>query len=105
MRVEYYKLQIDETSDNSLFNPITESFSKIEEVKQHLIDRYGKMPKGKNKVYIDGKDGKSIQIGFTHTFWNRDISHDTKNWRQTDWIVVTKVIEEKEYIDILKECK
>jgi len=89
-----FKLIINETGRNSLkeeaslFNTIDESFIELEELKNYLVVRYGKIPKGKNKIYQDNKEGKSQEVGFLHSFWNRDISHNSKNWYQTDWIEV-----------------
>lgn len=70
----------------SLFNKICECFETKEELKQYLIDRYGKMPNGKHKVYVDKKSGGAEQVGFLHSFWNKDWSHNTPSWYQTDWI-------------------
>ncbi len=98
----YYKLIIDETGadspKNSLehstrFNVIEESFYSLDDLKEYLVDRYGKMPSKKRKIYIDTKDGVSKEVGFLHSFWNKDISHDSKNWYQTDWICITSVEE------------
>lgn len=95
----YYKLQIDETGRNSLkeipsfFNTHIEKFNELSEVKTFLTDRYGKMPRGKNKIYRDTKQGRTLEIGFTHSFWNQDISHNSKSWFQTDWISISEVTE------------
>ena len=95
----YYKLQINETGRNSLkeqasfFNTIIEKFGGLPEVKNYLEERYGKLPKGKNKVYQDTKQGETLEIGFTHSFWNQDISHNSKSWFQTDWISIFEVNE------------
>lgn len=96
----YYKLTIDETGRDSLkepsrmFNQITEFFKTREDADTYLADRYGHMPNGKNKVYVDVEDGKAVPIGFTYSYWNSDISHNSPKWYQTDWIVITKVTEE-----------
>ena len=95
----YYKLQIEETGRNSLkeqvsfFNTIIEEFSELSEVKNYLAERYGKIPKGKNKVYQDTKQGESLEVGFLHSFWNQDVSHNSKSWFQTDWISISEVTE------------
>ena len=95
------KLQIDETSRTSLkeeqasyFNSITEYFNNIREVKDYLIDRYGKMPGMKKKIYIDDKNGNPVVCGFLYSFWDQDISHMTKKYYQTDWVTVKKVTTE-----------
>lgn len=93
-----FELEITETGRGSLkeepstFNRITESFLTLNELKEYLIERYGKMPNGKKKVYT-GKEPKVI--GFLHSFWNQDISHMTPKWYQTDWIVFS--INNREY--------
>lgn len=96
------KLEITETGASNLkeepttFNKINAVFDSIDELKEYLIERYGKMPSGKRKVYT-GKEPKII--GFRHSFWNQDISHMTPKWYQTDWVVFYTV--EKQYsIDI-----
>ena len=88
----YYKISITETGRQGLkrdtpqtFNTIEDTFKTLDELKLFLINRYGKMPKGRNKIYRD-VDGKSVVWGFLHSFWNKDISHNTKCWYQTDWV-------------------
>jgi len=93
----YYKLTITETArdsmkdEPSLFNKETETFDTIDAVKAYLVERYGKMPSMKNKTYYDGPDGAAIEAGFTHSYWNRDVSHNSKSWYQTDWIDVFRI--------------
>ena len=88
---------ISETGRNSLkdnpslFNTETETVNTIEEVKEFLSDRYGKMPNGRKKIYRDKKDGSVQTVGFLHSFWNKDCSHNTKHWYQTDWIEIIEV--------------
>jgi hypothetical protein len=48
------------------------------------------LPKGKNKIYKE-INNVSIETGFTHSFWNKDWSHNTKSWFQTDWIMINKI--------------
>jgi hypothetical protein len=87
-------LTIDETGAQTLkdkhsrFNTIKEEFSTMDQVKEYLTDRYGKVPNGKNKVYQDDENGEAVPVGFTHSFWNKDISHNSKHWHQQDWISV-----------------
>ena len=93
----YYQLIINETGRNSLkekathFNILQKTFENLPELKDYLVERYGKMPKGKGKIYRDIKDGKAQEIGFLHSFWNNDISHNSKAWFQTDWIEILEV--------------
>lgn len=93
-----YKISITETGRGSLneaptiFSEDISQHATLEKVIEFLINRYGKMPKGKNKIYRD-VDGKSVVYGFLHSFWNWDCSHNSKKWYQTDWISITEVIE------------
>ena len=92
------EVHITETARDSLkdsphtFNIVNESFSSIEDVKEFLADRYGHMPSGRNKVYVDTKDGAAQEIGFTYSFWTNDMSHNSKSWFQTDWVTIMDVV-------------
>ena len=83
-----FMLEITETGRFKLnapaesFNQFRKEFHTIEDLKKYLIERYGKMPKGRRKVYT----GKDKVIGFLYSFWNKDVSHASPNWYQTDWI-------------------
>lgn len=77
----------------NLFNVSRETVLDIKEAQEFLVDRYGKMPGGKNKVYMDDEDGNAKVMGFTHSFWSSDISHNSKPWYQTDWITAVEVEE------------
>lgn len=87
----YYELKITETARNcpnaesSQFNIIREQFGTKEQIKGFLTERYGKIPNGKNKIYIDDLRESKI-IGFLYSFWNKDWSHASKSWFQTDWV-------------------
>ena len=101
--MRYFKVIINETGRNSLkeraisFNQVVEKKRSVEEVESFLFDRYGKKiskrQRSKNGIFVDKKDGKFERAGFTHSFWNKDISHNSKNWFQTDWIEVYEVEE------------
>jgi len=90
--MQTFELEIAETGRDSLhedatrFNTIHESFKTVYQLKEYLIKRYGKMPKGRKKIYRDRKDAPSIVVGFLHSFWNKDYSHNSRKWYQTDWI-------------------
>jgi hypothetical protein len=90
------KLEISETGRNSLkdeptmFNRIVDEFENIDECKEALKARYGRMPNGRNKIYT-GPNNNPIVVGFLHSFWNKDWSHNSKNWFQTDWISIYEV--------------
>lgn len=105
MKTSYYEVRIDETlktcpkeERSSHSNTITKRVKTLNDAKKFITDRYGKMPGGKNKIYVDGPDNNAIEMGFLHSFWNKDISHDSKPWYQTDWISIEKVIEERKII-------
>ena len=95
----YYKVVIHETGRNNLkeepqtFNVETKTTKTLEEIKEFLVDRYGKIPKRRmnNTIFVDPD---AQPIGFLHSFWNRDISHNSHKWYQTDWVAVVKVNEE-----------
>ena len=95
----YFKLHISETGRSSLkecdclFNEIEQKFETLKEVSKYLIERYGKMPSMKRKIHIDTVNGESEVVGFTHSYWNRDISHNSNLWYQTDWVTITEVDE------------
>ena len=103
---EYIELKITEMGRNNLkgessvFNQIEECFDSKNEVKESLQERYGHIPKGKNKIYIDDGAGNPFVIGFTHSFWNQDISHNSKKWFQTDWITITEVKRNERYVNL-----
>lgn len=93
----YYELCITETAKNSLkeeasqiFNEERLHFKSLEEIKQHLIERYGSLPKRTitNTIY---QNPDAAPVGFLRSFWNKDWSHNTKSWWQTDWVVVSTV--------------
>jgi hypothetical protein len=86
--------------DPSIFNEDHMSFKTIDEMKSFLMDRYGKIPKGKNKVFVDGNDGNPVCIGFLHSFWNQDWSHASKKWYQTDWITFYEQETSKKYFKL-----
>ncbi len=89
----YFTLLINETSRNSLhdestlFNVFEEDFDTLQELKSFLKDRYGKIPAGKKKIHADTDKGIK-EVGFLHSFWNKDVFHNSKAWYQTDWIEV-----------------
>ncbi len=95
--IKYVEIRITETGRNKLedvptiFNEEVEKVETLEEARKFLEERYGKMPGMRSKVFIDGKDGEAQEVGFTHSFWNRDISHNTKSWFQTDWVSIYQV--------------
>ena len=85
------ELVINETSRSvpgyvaETFNIIKESFESKEQLVEYLIDRYGKMPNGRKKIYTGTNNNPKV-VGFLHSFWNKDCSHNSKKWFQTDWV-------------------
>ena len=108
MGSEYFEIVIDETGRQNLkqerpqrFNTEKKRCNTLEEVRQFLIERYGKMPQGRNKIYVDGANNEAVEVGFTHSFWNYDISHNSSKWYQTDWISVYKI--QREAVNVLTQ--
>jgi len=74
-------------AEAELFGEDTLYANNREEMRAALKERYGKMSRMTRKVYIDGPDGERITCGFTHSFWNQDLSSGYgPKWYQTDWI-------------------
>lgn len=98
-----YRLFIVETGRYHLkapaeaFNSLNEFFETEQELKNFLIERYGKVPKRRRKIYT-GIDPKVI--GFTYSFWNQDVSHKSHKWYQTDWIEFWKEEVTKTYFNL-----
>lgn len=95
----YIRLEITETGRTSLNAPsyhryeFTERFHDMDALKEFLIDRYGKIPGGRNKIYVDKTDGSIQEVGFTHSYWRDPVCQGEKIEYQTDWISITDVIE------------
>ena len=97
---QYYKLTIAETGRDTLkdepyyFNEDVSQYRTLEGIEAALRDRYGKIPHilKDNLIYIG--DDEPVPVGFTYSYWNKDISHNSKSWYQTDWISITLVTEE-----------
>ena len=123
----YYKVVIDETAQgkeendegevffkSNLFNQICENFKNIKGVIEYLKDRYfnfkfSNLNKVKNKIFIDDKKGDSSEIGFICNYWNKDVSYNSKAWRQQDWVIIKEVKEnyltEKTLKGLIKKLK
>lgn len=97
----YFKLVITETacdcpkdSENTrFFNEEVKNFDSEKDILDFLIERYGKFEPSKlRKTYIDGiGENDAKQAGYLKSFWNKDWSHNSKNWYQTDWINIYKI--------------
>lgn len=98
----FYVVEIAETArpsprsdekEQSLFNKITEKFKTLDEAKAYLTDRYGKRYQNCQPIYVDLKDGSTVEVGFIRSYWNKDYSHHGKSWWQTDWVSVYEITE------------
>lgn len=70
---------------------VKEGFADLEAVKAFFTDRYGKVPKGRNKVYRDLPNGECEEVGFTHSYWEDQWGNDPALW-VTDWIEVRQMV-------------
>jgi len=98
--LKYYQVNIVETArnhprddvdDDMVFNTIKEEFYTESELFRYLEHRYGKNFTTSKKMYVDKFDGKTYECGFVKSFWNKDWSHDSKSWWQTDWVSVVEM--------------
>jgi hypothetical protein len=94
------KVTITETARNclkdepSIFNEEVLYASDMAGIKELLKERYGKIPSARNKIYVDDKEGNVKECGFIYSFWNKDYSHNSKSWFQTDWVHFAEEITE-----------
>ncbi len=69
-------------------------FVSMAKLKEELFKRYPNRDiKGllnKNKVYVE-RDNQPIHVGFTISYWNSDVSHNSKSWWQTDWVNIERL--------------
>ena len=92
------------------FNRETHLFGSKEEAIEFLMERYDKtekqlkkiMRKEYNHIYIDDDEGKSHAVGFSYSFWNRDISHSSKSWFQTNYIEIWNVTEKPIFEEMIE---
>ena len=87
---------IDETASSSPrtmeqsagYNQVVIPCINWKQVVEELEERYGKVPKIKstNLIYRDLPGKEAEQVGFMYSYWNKDWSHNSKSWWQTDWI-------------------
>jgi hypothetical protein len=99
-RMEYYKAIIVETAreikdvdyDFENFNEITLTAKTLDELKTHILDRYGLSDVNSfEPMYQDKADGTANICGYIYEFENRDISHNSEPWQQVDWINIYKI--------------
>ena len=89
------EVQIAETArrflsdETHVFNFLKKEFFDLDEVREFLINRYGHLPQGRHKIFWGNEE-----TGFAYSFWNRDISHNSKPWFQTDHIVLSRLTRE-----------
>lgn len=69
-------------------------FGSMSKLKEELAKRYPnrdiKSLLNKNKVFVE-RDSEPVHIGFTVSYWNKDISHNSKSWWQTDWVNIERL--------------
>jgi len=100
MKTSYYEITTTKISRNNtraqsyIFDTTEKTKSTLAEVKQYIIDNYGKIPR--NKIYIDGAAGQAVQTGYIVSFWvDRDYrDEDHKKYLQTDWISIRHITSE-----------
>lgn len=103
-----YKVNITKQGRSSM-KGIPETFDKevlvlpsIKKVQSVLKERYGERWNVGQPVYQDTKKG-AVRTGLIKSYWNKDWSHDTNKWFQTDWITLSKVSEKN--VDFNKVIK
>lgn len=108
---EYYKVIINETSEreeednegnidikSTLFNVYKEKCGTLEEahdfIKGHY--KYTKLIDNEDETsnYIY-RDGEAVKVGYIYKYINSDISHNSEEWTQCDWVSIVKVTEEE----------
>lgn len=90
-----FEVEITETGktpfsseEYNTFNRETKVFDTLEQAREFINERY----KGHKKVkmYQDTKNGKSCHSGWIYCFKNKDISHNSREWLQQDWVQIRK---------------
>ena len=97
-----YRVIVTETARNTpkdlersrIFNEDVQHFHTVDELNDFFLERYDSIP---NKRWAKIYRGEGIQCGYCRSFWNKDYSHNTKSYWQTDWIEIS-VVEEEVYL-------
>lgn len=104
----YYRIDIVSTSKDpgskenfQVFNNEHITYKTLDEVKADLKDRYSRVKFKRNKMYVD-KNGEAEHIGYVYRFRNADISHNSPEWIQEDWVKVV-CVEEKPVMEAWKK--
>lgn len=94
----YFCVRINETgaplfsSRYSYFNQESHNFETKDEALDFIKDRY--KGKKRSEIYVDTKSGETVQIGWTYSFRNADLSHfPVEQWNQTDWVELIEITE------------
>ena len=98
---KYIMITINQTSKTNpqdhgggyIFNTEKEYFGTIEEAKNFLLEYYDIKTLPKKYIYRDNEQGEAKKVGYIKNYWNKDFSHDSKKWYQTDWIEIKEVKE------------
>jgi hypothetical protein len=103
-----FRLIIDETArdtpkeESHLFNRIVKKFQTRAEADKFLFYRYGKKIRktSQNGIYHDTINGGNKRIGSIYSYWNKNYSHNSNSWYQTDWIVLEQRETTTKYLPI-----
>lgn len=97
-----YRATIDETAcdcpakrdETVRMGRISLEADSLDELWAKILEHYGMQSRPRihdsNSVFIDTKEGTK-RVGFLRSYWNRDYSHNSKAWWQTDWITFETV--------------
>ena len=94
----FYSVRITETTAN-LFsstyrfsNQESFNFKDLKSAIDFIKERYES--RRREKMYIDGKDGEAIHVGWVYKYRNADLSHyPAEHWNQCDWVEVMEIKE------------
>lgn len=91
--MKYYRVIVSKTSKTPyrkeayhFWDTEVKKFDTLEEMKEYLSFYKGMR---REKMYI----GERKHIGYIYTFRNRDISHNSEEWIQQDWVEAQEVDE------------
>ena len=95
--MKFYRVIVNKTAktpykkeDYQMFDSEKKEFETLDEVKEYLSQYKGLK---REKMYIDTKNGTSKHVGCIYTFRNSDISHNSEEWLERDWVEVQEVDE------------
>ncbi len=77
----------------STFDTDLKCFDDVEEARAWIDEEYGNHKR--EKMYCDDSEGNAKHVGWIFGFSNKDISHDSPEWWQQDWVSVWDVRRER----------